>query len=123
MSHIKLLFGAWSLFAVVGCTQPDHDRTAAGTAETVTAATAAAGEDIKGVLMRAESAYRVAKEKDHAWIVTDRLLASANAALTAGNEERAMVDAKRALFTAQASIAQANKEGNDWRSRVPRQPE
>lgn len=119
--NLRLFVGIWSLLMTVACTQPDHDTTATGSVnETLTSATGTAVEDIQPILDRARAAYKAAKEKDHAWIVTARLLVSANEALIAGDAETAMVDAKRALFTAQASIAQAEKEGNDWQTRVPR---
>lgn len=123
MINLRLFVGIWSLLMTVACTQPDQDTTAtaAGSVnETLTSATGIAVEDIQPILDRARAAYKAAKEKDHAWIVTARLLVSANEALIAGDAETAMVDAKRALFTAQASIAQAEKEGNDWQTRVPR---
>ncbi|MCH7743894.1 MAG: hypothetical protein IIB71_14660 [Proteobacteria bacterium] len=121
MINLRLFVGIWSLLMTVGCTQPDQDTTATGGVnETLTSATGIAVEDIQPILDRARAAYKAAKEKDHAWIVTARLLVSANEALIAGDTETAMVDAKRALFTAQASVAQAEKEGNDWQTRVPR---
>jgi len=48
------------------------------------------------------------------------LLASARENLLVGDEEAAMADAKRALFTAEASVLQANKPDSDWQARVPR---
>ena len=73
------------------------------------------------IIDEAQVAHQTAFDQDHAWTITAQLLASAKDKLARGDENAAMVDAQRALFTANASVAQANKEKNAWKGRVPQQ--
>jgi hypothetical protein len=70
------------------------------------------------VIDQARAAYELARQKQHAWTLTAGLIESASIALANNDETQALVDAKRALFTANASLAQAEKEQHAWRSRV-----
>jgi hypothetical protein len=70
------------------------------------------------VIDQARAAYELARQKQHAWTLTADLIESASIALANNDEAQALVDAKRALFTANASLAQAEKEQHAWRSRV-----
>jgi len=72
------------------------------------------------VIDQARAAYELARQKQHAWTLTADLIESASVALASNDEAQALVDAKRALFTANASLAQAEKEQHAWRSRVAR---
>ena len=71
------------------------------------------------IIDEAQAAHETAIEQDHAWTKTSQLLASAKDKLASGDESAAMEDAQRALFTANASVAQANREKNAWKGRVP----
>lgn len=70
------------------------------------------------VIDQARAAYKLARQKQHAWTLTADLIESASVALANNDETQALVAAKRALFTANASLAQAEKEQLAWRSRV-----
>jgi hypothetical protein len=73
------------------------------------------------IISEAQAAHLTAIEYDHAWTKTSQLLASAKNKLAMGDESAARADAQRALFTANASVAQANREKNAWKGRVPYQ--
>ena len=73
------------------------------------------------IIDEAQAAHQMAIDQDHAWTKTSQLLGSAKDKLASGDESAARVDARRALFTANASVAQANREKNAWKGRVPQQ--
>ena len=100
---------------VFGCAEREASSSDAGTSTEE----ASNVESVQAVIEQAEAAYAMAKEKQHAWTVTTRLLEAARKAQASGDESAAMVAANRALFTAEASIAQADSEEADWHSRVP----
>ena len=121
MKHLKLIVSTGLLLLVLGCAEPGRNAEV-GTSDSVDESVDVqdASNDVRSILGQAESAYAAAEAKNHAWVITGRLLTSASEALEAGNEAAAMVEAKRALFTAQASVTQANKEETAWRGRVPK---
>lgn len=103
--------------ALVACTQPDT-----GSADTaVDKGAPDKPVSVLDIIDEAQGAHQTAFDQDHAWTITAQLLASAKDKLASGDENAAMVDAQRALFTANASVAQANKEKNAWKGRVPQQ--
>ena len=102
---------------LVACTQPD-------TASVDTAVEKGAPDkpvSVLDIIDEAQVVHQTAFDQDHAWTITAQLLASAKDKLASSDENAAMVDAQRALFTANASVAQANKEKNAWKGRVPQQ--
>jgi hypothetical protein len=109
MNRAKLCVGLFLLFLLGACAGHDNR-----------AGSVTLDQDIRAILSEADVAYKAAKAKNHSWTMTARLLASAREALSAGNETTALVDAERALLTAQASLQQANKEENEWLTRVPK---
>lgn len=73
------------------------------------------------IIDEAQAAHQTAIDQEHAWTKTSQLLTSAKDKLASGDESAARVDAQRALFTANASVAQANREKDAWKGRVPQQ--
>ena len=76
---------------------------------------------VQDIISEAQATHQMAMDEDHAWIKTSQLLESAKSKLTSGDESAAMVDAQRALFTANASLAQVAREKKAWKGRVPHQ--
>ena len=76
---------------------------------------------VPDIIDEAQTAHQTAIDQDHAWTKTSQFLASAKGKLARGDESAARADAQRALFTANASVAQANREKNAWKGRVPHQ--
>jgi len=106
MHKTKLICVVGALMLASACGEPES-------VDAVPEATAAV------VIDQARAAYELARQKQHAWTLTGDLIESASVALAKNDETQALVDAKRALFTANASLAQAEKEQQAWRSRVP----
>jgi hypothetical protein len=71
------------------------------------------------IIDEAQIAHQTAIDQDHAWTKTSQFIRSAKDKLARGNEIAARTDAQRALFTANASVAQANREKDAWKGRVP----
>ena len=105
MHKTKLICVVGALMLTSACGQPES-------VDVVPEAAAAV------VIDQAQAAYELARQKQHAWTLTADLIESASVALANNDESQALVDAKRALFTANASLAQAEKEQQAWRSRV-----
>ena len=118
MKNMVFFVVTCSFIILAGCSDPSKDLASAEVDESSSVALEVV--EIQILLSNADSVYETAKEKEHAWIITSRLLASARENLLVGDEEAAMADAKRALFTAEASVLQANKPDSDWQARVPR---
>jgi len=78
-----------------------------------------AREGAAEILLKAELVYLKAKEKQHAWSITTRMMEDAEKALSSGDEKAALNAATRALFTAEASLAQAESQAIAWQARVP----
>jgi len=74
---------------------------------------------IEGLIGQAESLHDEAQQKEHAWVVTHRLILEARAALSAGRIDDAKSIAAQAVQTAQASVDQADREQAVWSARVP----
>ncbi|MFT5209764.1 MAG: hypothetical protein ACI9CE_001487 [Flavobacterium sp.] len=70
------------------------------------------------VIEKAETLYAQAVEKEHGWTITTVHIKTAREALAAGHTEEAIDAADRALRTAEASLSQAEREGNAWQARV-----
>ena len=119
MKNMRLFFLACSVIVFDGCSEPRENSAGAQVREASRVASEI-DQDIQSILSEAQALYESAQEKEHAWIVTRKLLASAREGLSSGDQDAAMVDAKRALITAQASVVQADKPASDWRARVPR---
>ncbi len=77
------------------------------------------GVAIEDLIRQAESLHIEAQQKEHAWVVTHRLILEARAALSAGRIDDAKSIATRAVQTAQASVDQADREQAAWSARVP----
>ena len=124
MMNIKSLLICLSLsLIIVGCTESETlkrevsaDKAVAGDSST---GDRSDGENAAGVLARAKSIYAEAKEKEHAWVITARMIGAAEKELATGEEDAAMIAARRALFTAEASLTQAETQEAAWRARVP----
>lgn len=100
------------LVILAGCAQPEPVQS--------TSAQANGGRaEVEQIIAQANETYQLAKEKQHAWTVTGRLLTSARAELQQGEVEAAKMTAQRALFTAEASVAQAKTQAEAWQARVP----
>lgn len=78
-----------------------------------------ASEGAAEILLKAKLVYLKAKEKQHAWSITTRMMEAAEKALASGDEKAAVNAATRALFTAEASLAQAESQAIAWQARVP----
>lgn len=78
-----------------------------------------ASEGAAEILLKAKLVYLKAKEKQHAWTITARMMEAAEKALASGDEKAAVNAATRALFTAEASLAQAESQAIAWQARVP----
>ena len=76
---------------------------------------------VRDIIDEAQAAHQTAIDQEHAWIKTSQFLVSAKDKLASSDENAAMVDAQRALLIANASVAQANREKNAWKGRVPHQ--
>jgi len=108
------MFNRLRLFAIflplvllVACAEPEKSPSAD-----------AARETVQEVISKAEATYQEAKSLGHAWTKTSGFIHAAKSALAAGNKEDAKIAADRALYTARASVNQANKEKDAWRDRV-----
>ena len=100
-----------------GCAEPQKTETAPHTSTTNISAPAPGPAEI---IAQAESIYQQAKAAQYAWIVTGTQLAIARKALVEGHAEAALTAARRALFTAKASLLQGEKESEVWQNRVPK---
>jgi hypothetical protein len=100
-----MLLGVLSLL-LVSCAQPD---------------TGSVNKpmSVLDIIDEAQTAHQTAIDQDHAWTKTSQFIRSAKDKLARGNEIAARTDAQRALFTANASVAQANREKDAWKGRVP----
>ncbi len=106
---------------LVACTQPDTGSVDTAVDTAVDKGAPDKPVSVLDIIDAAQGAHQTAFDQDHAWTITAQLLASAKDKLASSDENAAMVDAQRALFTANASVAQANKEKNAWKGRVPQQ--
>jgi hypothetical protein len=111
------LLGVLSLL-LVACAQPD---TGSIDKPVTDKSISEIPRSVLAIIDEARAAHQTAIEQDHAWTRTSQLLASARDKLAMGDESAARADAQRALFTADASVAQANREKNAWKGRVPHQ--
>ena len=119
MMNIKTLLTVISLsLIVVGCTESETLKREVP-ADKAVAGRSAAHENAAGVLAKAKSIYAEAKGKEHSWTITARMIETAEKALATGDEDAAMIAAKRALFTAEASLTQAETQETAWQARVP----
>ena len=109
MHKAKLICVVGALMLTSACGQPESEPESVDAVPEASAAV---------VIDQARAAYELARQKQHAWTLTADLIESASVALASNDETQALVDAKRALFTANASLAQAEKEQHAWRSRV-----
>ena len=74
---------------------------------------------VESLITQAETLYAEAQEREHAWLATRHSIVEARAALSAGQLDTAMSAAERALYAAQASLNQADRERSAWPERVP----
>ncbi len=74
--------------------------------------------DLNDILLEAEAKYLEAKNLEHAWKATPSHLETARKALEENDLELARSAANRALYTANASVAQAMRGKEDWREHV-----
>ena len=102
----RLMFVVGTLMLTAACSEPKSVGVVADSGAAV-------------VIEQARAAYVLAQQKQHAWTMTGELIEAADKALAQNDEGQALVAAKRALFTANASLVQADKEQQAWRSRVP----
>ena len=94
-----------------------------GSSEGVTAAGETAADetrDVNALLADAVAADQRAAESLHAWTKTSRLIEKSRRLLAEGQDEAALETARRALFIAEASVAQAEREKTAWQARVPK---
>jgi len=115
-SGILVLF---SVFLLTGC----GDDQAVDSSVPVEAEMAQPSTDetsTAAMIEKARALYEEAELKEHAWLVTSRSIDAATQALADNDDEAARVAAKLAIFTAQASLQQAETEAMSWKSRVPK---
>jgi len=108
MNNLMILLLLTSTFVVSGCSESQES------------GVAAQGNAVQSLIDQAIAADQLAQQRQHAWIITDELLQDAITAQAANDEVAAKAAAERALFTANAALAQADKEQLAWRARVPR---
>ena len=108
MNNLMILLLLTLTFVVSGCSEPQES------------GVAAQGNEVQSLIDQAIAADQLAHQRQHAWIITDELLQDAITAQAANDEVAAKAAAERALFTANAALAQADKEQLAWRARVPR---
>ena len=108
MNNLMILLLLTLTFVVSGCSESQES------------GVAAQGNEVQSLIDQAIAADQLAQQRQHAWIITDELLQDAITAQAANDEVAAKAAAERALFTANAALAQADKEQLAWRSRVPR---
>ena len=119
MMNIKTLLACFFLsLMIVGCTESETLKREVPADKNVSSRSSVS-EDAASVLARAKSIYAEAKVKQHSWTITARMVEAAEIALATGDEETAMIAAKRALFTAEASLTQAETQDAAWQARVP----
>jgi hypothetical protein len=99
------------LLLLVACAQPDT--------VSVDKAVSDKRKSVLDIIDAAQTAHQMAIDQDHAWTKTSQFIASAKDKLARGDESAARADAQRALFIANASVAQADRENNAWIGRVP----
>ena len=119
----SILVGISLLMTIVGCTESETLKREVVTdkngANARSSSASAASENAISVLAKAKGIYTEAKEKEHAWTITANMMAVAEKALAADDEDAALIAAKRALFTARASLTQAETQKVMWQTRVP----
>ena len=76
--------------------------------------------EASALLQKAQSAYDAVDARGFAWVPTETYLSDAKSEHAAGACAQAMEHAQRALDTAKAAMAQAEKEATAWQSRVPK---
>jgi hypothetical protein len=119
MMNIKTLLTCLSLsLMMVGCTESETLKREVPADKNVVSQSSVS-EDAASVLASAKSTYAEAKVKQHSWTITAKMLEAAEKALATGDEDAAMIAAKRALFTAEASLIQAETQEAAWQARVP----
>jgi len=112
-----LIAGICTVLMITGCGESE-------TLKRETTATARGNDNshdqgAASVLAEAEMIYAKAKEKQHSWTITAKMIDATKKALAEGDENAAMIAAKRALFTAEASLTQAQSQEVAWQARVP----
>jgi hypothetical protein len=117
MNRSILLLGVCSLSLLGACSKPPVADSPANTVQTIPATGDAAS--IQATIDEAQAKLLEARQLQHAWSSTAELLQSANTALQNGDLESARTDSKRALLTANASLAQAKKQQATWRNNIP----
>ena len=98
MNNLMILLVLTSTFMVSACSESQES------------AGAAQGNEVQALIDQATAADQLARQRQHAWTLTSDLLQDAIIAQGANDEVAAKVAAERALFTANAALAQADKE-------------
>ena len=107
---------------LAGCTEPQKVEQVPLTefsANGQLKSTMADTKSLEEIMAEAQSVYEQAKAREHSWIVTAKHLAGARKHLAEGDRDAALVQARRALLTAKASLEQADIESKAWKARVP----
>jgi hypothetical protein len=79
---------------------------------------ASAGE-VRAVIKQARQSLQQARDLGYGWTVTPTFIEGAETELAAGQLDRAMTTAQRALLTADKAVEQARSEQTAWQARVP----
>lgn len=74
-----------------------------------------------GLIDQAEAARKEAAALGYEWRDTEKLIASARAALAKGQQEEADKLAKEALLQGKAAVAQATYMDKNWKRMIPKQ--
>ncbi len=112
---------AMLVLTVFGCSEPTRSVVEAHSeGEMTTRATARLSgvESVEEMLNDAEMKYREAQQLEHAWKATPKHVQAARKALQANDQKAAMTAAKRALHSANASLAQAMRGEDECRNHV-----
>lgn len=118
---VRALVTVMLTVSVVACSEPGNTKTEsqnAGQNSAVATGGPDALRDVEDILKEAATKYREAQQLDHAWKATPKHMEAARKALRAEDQKLARTAAKRALHTANASVAQAMRGRDDWRNNV-----
>lgn len=107
------------MIAITSCAEPSENKTSESeSTKTVVTTIDNKEQSIADILAQAEQKYSEAKTLEHAWKATRAQIVIAHEALKENDQEKAKDAATRALFTANASLKQAQRGKEDWLTHV-----
>lgn len=111
--HLLVIVGVVAL--VAGCSPTQESTVSISAAKVETKAQLPA----EATLEVAMQMYQQSQDLGFAWRATSESIEAARAAQQAGDTEAAQLQISRAIALAEASIAQAQREAVDWKTRPP----